>query len=173
MALGDRVTAVGLVAPAPPRDAPAHGFVPQEEAALRARGERMAALLRDDPAGFYALVEPDLSDTDREKLAAVDRAVLDRATAMFQEAFRQGADAHVEDHLICGGPWSDLLPRLTRPTRIWQGDDDNNVPAESTRWLAERIPGAELTLLASGHDVPDEIWLEVYRWVLDPSGIRS
>jgi pimeloyl-ACP methyl ester carboxylesterase len=174
VALGDRVTAVGLVAPAPPRDAPAHGFVPQEEAALRARGERMAALLRDDPAGFYALVEPDLSDPDREKLAATERAALERATAMFREAFRQGADAYVEDHLICGGPWSDLLPRLTRPTRIWQGEDDNNVPAESTRWLAGRIPGAELTLLTgSGHDVPEEIWPEVYGWVLDPSGIRS
>jgi acetylornithine deacetylase/succinyl-diaminopimelate desuccinylase-like protein/pimeloyl-ACP methyl ester carboxylesterase len=164
--LGERVTAVGLVAPAPPRDAPAHGFVPLEEAALRARGERMAELLRDDPDGFYALVEPDLSETDRARLAAADR---DRLTAMFREAFRQGADAYVEDHLINAGPWSDLLPRLARPTRIWQGDDDTSVPPESTRWLAARIPGAQLTLLAgSGHQVPDEVWPEVYRWALNP-----
>ena len=31
-------------------------------------------------------------------------------------------------------------PRLRRPTRIWQGEDDNDVPAEATRWLAGRIP---------------------------------
>src|SRR5215207_4556698 len=36
--LGDRVTRVALVAPAEPQDAPAHGFVPQETAALRERG---------------------------------------------------------------------------------------------------------------------------------------
>ena len=71
-------------------------------------------------------------------------------------------DAYVEDHTINGSDWAALLPRLTRPTRIWQGDDDNNVPAEATRWLAARIPGAELTVasgpahgprgLASAHD---------------------
>src|SRR5215204_2857406 len=54
VALGDRVSRVALVAPAEPRDAPTHGFVPREEAALRQRGETMARLLRDDPAGFYA-----------------------------------------------------------------------------------------------------------------------
>jgi pimeloyl-ACP methyl ester carboxylesterase len=137
----------------------------------------MARLLRDDPAGFYALVAPDLSDTDRELEAALDQATMDWATEMFREAFRQGADAYVEDHLIVGGPWSDLLPRLTRPTRIWQGEDDNNVPADATRWLAERIPGAELTLLAdAGHGLgvdtesADEVMAEVYRWLLAPAG---
>jgi pimeloyl-ACP methyl ester carboxylesterase len=175
--LGDRVSRVALVAPAEPRDAPAHGFVPREPAALRERGETMARLLRDDPAGFYALVFPDLSDADRAQEEAMDQATKDWATAMFREAFRQGADAYVEDHLIVGGPWSDLLPRLTRPTRIWQGDDDNNVPAEATRWLAERIPGAELTLLAgAGHglgrdiEAANAVMAEVRRWLLAPTG---
>jgi pimeloyl-ACP methyl ester carboxylesterase len=177
VALAGRVTRVALVAPADPQDAPAHGFVPREPAALRERGETMARLLRDDPAGFYALVSPDLSDTDRQQEAAMDQATRDWATGMFQEAFRQGADAYVEDHLIVGGRWSDLLPRLTRPTRIWQGEDDNNVPADATRWLAERIPGAELTLLRdAGHGLgldsaaADGVMAEVYRWLLAPAG---
>ena len=171
VALGERVTRVALVAPAEPRDAPAHGFVPQEPAALRERGETMARLLRDDPAAFYAFVAPDLSETDREQEAAMDRATMDRATAMFREAFRQGADAYVEDHLISGGPWSDLLPRLARPTRIWQGTDDNNVPPEATVWLAGRIPGAQLTILTgAGHSMTDELWPEVFGWLLGRSG---
>jgi len=165
--LADRVTRVGLLAPAPPRDAPKHGFVPRDEAALRERGETMARLLRDDPDGFSALVEPDLSDTDRAREQARDRAEKDLAIAAFREAFRQGADAYVEDHLICAGPWSDLLPRLARPTRIWQGDDDNNVPDAATRWMADRIPGAELRLLTdAGHGLTDDIWPEAFGWLL-------
>lgn len=169
--LGDRVTRVALVAPAEPQDAPAHGFVPREEAALRERGETMVRLIRDDPPGFYALVAPDLSETDREREATMDQATIDWATEMFREAFRQGADAYVQDHLINAGRWSDLLPRLTRPTRIWQGDDDNNVPDEATRWLAARIPGAELSVLAgAGHSMTDELWPEVFGWLLGRGG---
>jgi pimeloyl-ACP methyl ester carboxylesterase len=164
--LGDRVSRVALVAPAEPADAPKHGFVPREEAALRARGETMARLLRDDPDGFWALVAPDLSETDLKRQEAMDRATRDRATAMFREAFRQGTDAYVADHLLVGGPWSDLLPRLARPTRIWQGDDDNSVPAESTRWMATRIPGAELEVLGGvGHGMTDELWPEIFGWL--------
>jgi pimeloyl-ACP methyl ester carboxylesterase len=166
--LGDRVTAVALSAPAEPLSAPSHGFLPlQDPEALRERGETIARLARDDPDGLAAFFAPDLSATDREQDAALDPATAARMLENLREAFRQGADAYVEDHMINGSDWAYLLPRLTRPTRIWQGDDDNNVPAESTRWLAEQIPGAELTLLTgAGHGLTDEVWPEIYRWLL-------
>jgi pimeloyl-ACP methyl ester carboxylesterase len=129
--LGDRVSRVALVAPAEPADAPRHGFVPREEAALRARGETMARLLRDDPDGFWALVAPDLSETDREQEEAMDQATKDWSTAMFREAFRQGADAYVADHLIVGGLWSDLLPRL--PDRPGSGRATTTTPCRTSR----------------------------------------
>jgi hypothetical protein len=45
---------------------------------------------------------------------------------------------------------------------------DNDVPAEATRWLAGRIPGAELTLLpATGHRTTDALRPEVYGWLLE------
>ena len=165
--LADRVSAVALVAPAPPRGAPAHGFVPQEEAALRARGERLAWLVHNDPDGLFAFLAPDESEADRQAHAALPPEEKQQDLANLREAFRQGTDAYVQDHLINASDWSDLLPRLTRPTRIWQGTDDNNVPAESTRWLAGRIPGAELTLLpGAGHGLTDQTYPEVYRWLL-------
>lgn len=169
--LGDRVTAVALVAPAEPADAPAHGFVPRnDEAALRARGATFARLIRDDPDGLDAFLAPDVSETDRRKAAELDPAARQRMLENLREAFRQGTDGYVEDHTINSGPWSSLLPKLTRPTRVWQGEEDNNVPAAATRWLAERIPGAELTLLPeTGHDVGDELWPEVYGWLLERS----
>jgi pimeloyl-ACP methyl ester carboxylesterase len=173
--LGERVTRVALIAPAEPADAPAHGFVPaQDPVALRERGETIARLARDEPAGLAAFFAPDLSDTDREQQAAEVPATVAAGLANLREAFRQGADAYVEDHTINGSDWGHLLSRLTRPTRIWQGDDDNNVPAEATRWLADRIPGAELTIVpGAGHGFTDETWPEVYGWLTGPTTSTS
>ena len=170
--LGERVTAVALVAPAEPADAPAHGFVPvTDPAALRERGETIARLARDDPDALDRFFAPNMSDADRRQLAQADPALRTWELANLREAFRQGAEAYVEDHTIGASTWSGLLPRLRQPTRIWQGGDDNNVPAAATRWLADRIPGAELTLLpAAGHGLTDEIWPEIYGWLLEHSG---
>ena len=165
--LADRVTAVALAAPAAPAGAPAHGFVPREEAALRERGETFARLLRDDPDGFFAYTAPDESAADRAAHEAEDPESRAQTVEFFREAFRQGAEGYVTDHLLAGGDWGDLLPRLHRPTRIWQGDDDNNVPIEATRWMAARIPGAELTVLpGAGHGLTDDAYPEIYRWLL-------
>ena len=150
--LADRVSAVALLAPAAPRAAPAHGFVPRAEAALRSRGQRLAWLVNNDPEGLFAFLAPQESEPDRQAHATLRLQEKEEVLANLREAFRQGTDAYVADHLICASDWGDLLPRLTRPTRIWQGTHDNNVPAEATRWLAERIPGATLTLLpGAGH----------------------
>lgn len=169
--LGERVTAVALAAPAEPAGAPAHGFVPRlDRDELRTRGETIARLARDDPDALEAFFAPDLSETDRAEAAREDPATRARTLENLREAFRQGSDAYVEDHTINGSDWGHLLPRLTRPTRIWQGDDDDNVPAEATRWLVDRIPGAELTVLAgAGHGLTDEVWPEIYGWLLDRS----
>ncbi len=169
--LGERVTAVALTAPAEPRSAPAHGFVPRfDPAQLRERGETIARLARDDPDALDAFFAPDLSETDRAEAAREDPASRARGLADLREAFRQGVDAYVEDHTVNSSDWGHLLPRLTRPTRVWQGDDDANVPAEATRWLAAQIPGAELTILAgAGHGLTDDVWPEVYGWLLDRS----
>jgi pimeloyl-ACP methyl ester carboxylesterase len=165
--LADRVSAVALIAPAAPRTAPAHGFVPLDEAALRERGETFVRLIQEGADSVFAFIAPDESEADRRAHAALDDEEKRETIASLREAFRQGADAYVREHLICASDWADLLPRLTRPTRIWQGTDDNNVPAESTRWMAERIPGAELTLIpGAGHSLSDETLPDAYRWLL-------
>lgn len=44
------------------------------------------------------------------------------------------------------------LPALTRPTLVLHGRDDRVVPVENAQLLADRIPGAELTILeGAGH----------------------
>lgn len=44
----------------------------------------------------------------------------------------------------------DLLDSITAPTLVLHGEDDRMTPAENSRLLAERIPGAELRLLPGG-----------------------
>jgi pimeloyl-ACP methyl ester carboxylesterase len=155
VALPDRVAAVALVSPGTPQDAPVHGtVVPRDRRALRERGETFARLLRDDPAGFGAFVGQEIEpDT----------------LAMMREAFRQGADAYVEDHSINDSDWAGLLPELDRPTRIWHGADDDNIPLDAVRWMAAKIPDAELTVLpATGHHTVGA-WPEAFGWLRDRS----
>jgi pimeloyl-ACP methyl ester carboxylesterase len=53
-----------------------------------------------------------------------------------------------------------VLPTIRVPVRVFAADMDPLVPVSNGRYLAERIPGSELTILAAGHfaweQVPDQ-----------------
>ena len=63
----------------------------------------------------------------------------------------------------------DLLPHVRVPVRVFGATDDPLVPVSNARYLAERIPGSELTLLAAGHfaweEVPGQFASMVADWV--------
>jgi pimeloyl-ACP methyl ester carboxylesterase len=54
----------------------------------------------------------------------------------------------------------DLLPAVRVPVHIFAGADDPLVPVSNGSYLAERIPGSELTILPASHfaweEVPDQ-----------------
>lgn len=54
----------------------------------------------------------------------------------------------------------DLLPAIRVRVRIFAADGDPLVPVSNGRYLAERIPGSELTILTAGHfaweEIPDQ-----------------
>lgn len=92
------------------------------------------------------------------------------ALTMFREAFRQGADGYVQDHLINQGSWQDLLPLVSQPVRLWQGDDDNNVPLGATTHLAGQLRDGQLTVLpGAGHILGTDRWRTMYRELLEAS----
>ncbi len=68
-----------------------------------------------------------------------------------REALRS-YDGFVRDNLSWGNPW-DVDPSSVRSRcLLWYGETDAMVPASHGRWLADRVPGAELTVLAGeGH----------------------
>ena len=54
----------------------------------------------------------------------------------------------------------DLLPAIRTPVHVFAAASDPLVPVSNGRYLAERIPGSELTILEAGHfaweELPDQ-----------------
>ena len=51
---------------------------------------------------------------------------------------------------------------IKAPTRLWHGEVDGTVSIDHSRWLASKIPGAELTALPGvGHLHTPERWREI------------
>jgi pimeloyl-ACP methyl ester carboxylesterase len=52
------------------------------------------------------------------------------------------------------------LPTICIPVHVFAADEDPLVPVSNGRYLAERIPGSELTILPAGHfaweEIPDQ-----------------
>jgi pimeloyl-ACP methyl ester carboxylesterase len=65
----------------------------------------------------------------------------------------------------------DLLPAIRVPVHVFAAAGDPLVPMSNRRYLAERIPGSELTILAAGHfaweETPDQFAAMVAEWTRD------
>jgi pimeloyl-ACP methyl ester carboxylesterase len=63
----------------------------------------------------------------------------------------------------------DLLPGVHAPVRVFGTTDDPLVPLSNARYLAERVPASELTVLTAGHfaweQVPGQFASMVADWV--------
>lgn len=153
--LPHRVSSLALVASGVPRPAlNSEELARIERSRLIDRGEQLAALIHDDPAAFRAAT-----------------GIMPNPwwTAMLTEAFRQGPAAYVDDHLLNATDWSPLLSRVRVPVRVWHGADDDNTRLDSVRWMVDRLPGAELTVIDhAGHDIGSH-WPQILRWLRDNS----
>jgi pimeloyl-ACP methyl ester carboxylesterase len=75
----------------------------------------------------------------------------------------------------------DVLPKVHVPVRVFGATDDPLVPLSNARYLAERVPGSELTVLTARHfaweEAPGEFASMVADWVTraetGPSGPAS
>lgn len=63
----------------------------------------------------------------------------------------------------------DLLPAISVPVHVFAAADDPLVPVSNGRYLADRIPSSELTILPASHfaweEVPDQFAAIVADWV--------
>jgi pimeloyl-ACP methyl ester carboxylesterase len=161
--LGERIRSLSIiVAPAP------HEEVPWRPAEM----EPLMDLIRRDPAaGLAAASEMMAAFTDPDMLLLADEGAADAATrarpgvadalrAMYAEAGRQGGSAFD----VVAGSLPDALPlaAVRAPAWLWYGDKDRTIGAQHGRWYAERLPRAELTVVAgAGHLLPVDHWAAI------------
>ncbi|PPD25573.1 MAG: hypothetical protein CTY20_15630 [Hyphomicrobium sp.] len=165
--LGERIAALALVAPVGPiagtpvglKMSPFHVF------AFRAVSQTPGAV-RLGFGGFRSLLGG--HSALAMKIAAARASTVDRSVVCrphqrqsLVEAFRAGlafgCDGPVTDMRMFGRRW-DVDPRTIRcRSRMWLGTADRNIPIRAARYLAETIPGCELTEL-DGHG---------HYWVID------
>ena len=70
------------------------------------------------------------------------------------ECVRRSADGWLDDSAAFASPWGFDPATIAVPVEIWHGRDDTASPLAHARWLAARIPGAELHELDGGHFAP-------------------
>jgi pimeloyl-ACP methyl ester carboxylesterase len=160
--LGDRVTRTACVVGVGPFAAPDLDFyeglnelsVVEFEIALRGRSameEYVESFVAQTRAVGSAVMDEwgaELPEPDREAYYGTPeaRALLERALT---ESMVVSGAGWVDDDLAFVAPWGFELEQIATPVAVWAGDLDRLVPIEHARYMAFRIPGAEL------HVVPD------------------
>lgn len=147
--LPDRVTAVVVGACLAPFDAADQkdgdldwfdGMITSGEASLRAAAAGRAEKERYEASGVE--YDPEFADAD---LAALN-GPWSWFGKVVEPALSNGPGPLVDDDLAYVTPWGFDPATITAPTLLLHGERDGIVPAAHARWLASRIPGAELRL---------------------------
>lgn len=160
-----RTRAVAVVAGVGPWDAEdldptaGMGLANVEEFAAAAEGERVLRphldeqrrdLLAASEAELVAALSTLLPEADVRTLRGPAGPWL---ASTFHAALADGVDGWLDDDLAFVRPWGfDPASLVDVPVALWQGEEDLMVPAEHASWLADKIPHADLHLLARhGH----------------------
>ena len=115
------------------------------------------------------------SEFDPEMFTPGDHAALEGSWAwlitVVQKAMEGGMTGFIDDDLACVRPWGFDPATIEVPVLICHGEADRVVPVSHSRWLAARIPSAELrvypddghiTVLDSGA-VPALDWIRAQK----------
>jgi pimeloyl-ACP methyl ester carboxylesterase len=88
-------------------------------------------------------------DSDR---ALIGSFTIPRDFEFFYESFRSGLWGAVHDYRVLGASWGFLLTDIKKNVHLWQGAEDRLIPMGQARWLADRLPSAQLHILPNeGH----------------------
>jgi pimeloyl-ACP methyl ester carboxylesterase len=113
-----------------------------------------------------------LLDSLRGQITAPDRRVVQDVSIerllleTYAEAMRPGPYGWIDDTLALRRDWGFRLPDIRQRVRLWHGADDNVVPVSHTRWLAERIPRAEIEVqTGAAHFGAMEVLTDILSWL--------
>jgi pimeloyl-ACP methyl ester carboxylesterase len=90
-----------------------------------------------------------ISEADKKSM---EGSFADVIASAIRSGLAVSFDGWVDDDVAFTKPWGFDLATITRPVKIWQGDQDYMVPHAHSHWLKKHIPTAELTFIpGQGH----------------------
>jgi pimeloyl-ACP methyl ester carboxylesterase len=154
--LGGRVTRAGVLVSLAPREAEGLDWFAgmsasnvREFTTAGSEPERLietlaqvAGQVQADPTSLVPALGPEMPAADRRVVA--DKGIRQLLVKNFAEALRESAAGWFDDDLALITPWGFDPSEIQVPVLLWHGENDQFSPAAHTRWLARRIPGAEL-----------------------------
>jgi pimeloyl-ACP methyl ester carboxylesterase len=177
--LPDRVTRAGVLVSLAPREAEGlDWFEGMAESNVRefttaaAEPELLIAMLaqvaneiRADPVSHVSTLRLEMPEADQR--VVTDTGILHLLAKNFAEALRESAAGWFDDNLALITPWGFELSDIQVPVLLWHGENDVFSPAAHARWLAERIPGAELRMGPdAAHFGALEVVPDVLSWLI-------
>lgn len=176
--LPDRVTRAAVLVSLAPRDAEGldwyAGMTPSNVAEYRsaeagyhvlaARISTYADRIRRDPISELPFAPADLPAPDRRVVS--DFGIRSMLVDNFSEALKDSHIGWIDDAMSFTAPWGFPVEAIKRPVLMWHGELDVFSPVAHTRWLAEHIPGASLTLDSnSAHFGAVAVLPQVLNWL--------
>jgi pimeloyl-ACP methyl ester carboxylesterase len=130
---------------------------------------QVAGRVQADPTSLVPALGPEMPEADRRVVA--DTGIKRLLMKNFAEALRGGSAAGwVDDNLAFCVPWGFEVSDIHVPVLLWHGENDVFSPAAHTRWLAGRIPGAELWVGPdAAHFGALEVLPDVLSWLIRPN----
>ncbi|WP_406859202.1 alpha/beta hydrolase [Streptomyces sp. HUAS MG47] len=135
---------------------------------LTAALEFRTLAIRSDPDASVADMHRGLPAADREIVSDVGiRSMLVRN---FAEGLSSSADGWVDDVMAFSHDWGFRPEDIAGPVLLWHGEKDIFAPVQHTRWLAERIPRAELVVeRGAAHFAALRVLTKVLSWATRPA----
>jgi pimeloyl-ACP methyl ester carboxylesterase len=130
---------------------------------------QVAGRVQADPTSLVPALGPEMPEADRRVVA--DTGIKRLLMKNFVEALRGGSAAGwIDDNLAFCGPWGFEVSDIHVRVLLWHGENDVFSPAAHTRWLAARIPGAELWVGPdAAHFGALEVLPDVLSWLIRPN----
>jgi pimeloyl-ACP methyl ester carboxylesterase len=181
LVLAGRVTRCALIAGCPPLDDPTtFSQLNRLDRALTALSKHAPLLAR----GYFRLTGM-LSSTaprrlTRSAIRGLPKAEADAVRAqgrwistIIGEGARQPCGG-IDEYLAMTGPWGFVPEDVAVPVRVFQGDADALVPTAWAKVLADRIPGATLTIYPDeGHFIALTRSREVLTYLADGTRVSA
>ncbi|MGC5017728.1 alpha/beta fold hydrolase [Micromonospora sp. DT47] len=143
------------------------GLADEDPAELTLELTMRAADARRDPRTLLEFLRPQLPEPD---IRVVDDVAIRRLlTDMYAEALRHGPEGWIDDVLAMRRGWGFDLGAIRAPVRLWHGEQDRFTPVGHSRWLASRIPRAQVQVQpGAAHFGAVEILPQTLAWLTTP-----